>query len=118
MPSKYLIKDVLKEITHTLDAHIKRASREAQLLLMAYLNVDELWLITNQNAEIQNIDKLLEWVARRAKNEPLEYITNSVSFYSEKFYIAKGALIPRPETELLIDEVLKNIKNKDRKSVV
>ena len=40
------------------------------------------------------------------KNEPLEYITSRVSFYSQEFYIAQGALIPRPETELLIDEVL------------
>jgi release factor glutamine methyltransferase len=113
MSSKYLIKDILKEITNTLEAHIPRASREAQLLLMAHLNVNELWLITNQNTNIQNIDKLLEWVQRRVKNEPLEYITNSVSFYSEEFYIAPGALIPRPETELLIDEVMKNVKNKN-----
>lgn len=114
MPSKYLVKDILKEITQTLDAHkIKRASREAQLLLMAHLSVDELWLITNQNIEVQKIDKLFDWVNRRAKNEPLEYIINSVSFYSEEFYIASGALIPRPETELLIDEVLKNIKDKN-----
>jgi len=113
MPSKYLIKDILKEITNTLDAYIPRASREAQLLLMAHLNVDELWLLTNQNTQIQNIDKLLKWVDRRAKNEPLEYIINSVSFYSQEFYIASGALIPRPETELLIDEVSKNIKDKN-----
>jgi len=113
MPSKYLIKDILKEITNTLDAYIPRASREAQLLLMAYLDVDELWLLTNQNTQIQNIDKLLEWVDRRAKNEPLEYIIKSVSFYSQEFYIASGALIPRPETELLIDEVSKNIKDKN-----
>ncbi|MCF6340446.1 MAG: peptide chain release factor N(5)-glutamine methyltransferase [Sulfurimonas sp.] len=114
MPSKYLVKYILKEITQTLDAHkIKRASREAQLLLMAHLSVDELWLITNQNIEVQKIDKLFDWVNRRAKNEPLEYIINSVSFYSEEFYIASGALIPRPETELLIDEVLKNIKDKN-----
>ena len=111
----YVIKDILKDITTTLDPFIPRASREAQLLLMAHLNVDELWLVTNQNSQIENIDKLLAWVERRAKNEPFEYITNSVSFYSEEFYIAPGALIPRPETELLIDEVVKHVKDKDAK---
>ncbi|QOY53889.1 peptide chain release factor N(5)-glutamine methyltransferase [Candidatus Sulfurimonas marisnigri] len=115
MSSKYLVKDILKEITTTLNPIIDRASREAQLLLMAHLSVDELWLLTNQNSDVQNSEKLLEWVQRRAKNEPLEYITNSVSFYSEEFYIAKGALIPRPETELLIDEVIKNIPDKNAK---
>ncbi len=109
MPSQYLVKDFLKDTTARLNPLIPRASREAHLLLMAHLGCDELWIITNQNSEIQEIQKLLEWVERRAKNEPLEYITNRVSFYSEEFYIAQGALIPRPETELLIDEVIKNI---------
>jgi len=115
MSSKYIVKDILKNITFALESFIPRASREAQLLLMAHLNVDELWLLTNQNSEIQDIDKLLDWVERRAKNEPLEYITNSVSFYSEEFHIAPGALIPRPETELLIDEVIKNIADENAK---
>ncbi|MCD6433502.1 MAG: peptide chain release factor N(5)-glutamine methyltransferase [Sulfurimonas sp.] len=115
MRSRDLVKDVLKEITARLKPHIPRASREAQLLLMAHLDVDELWLITNQSQHVENLEKLYEWVERRAQNEPFEYIINSVSFYSEDFYIDRGALIPRPETELLIDEVVKNISNSDAK---
>ena len=106
-----LIKDTLKEITTTLKPYIPRAAREAQLLLTAYLDVDELWLLTNQETPIKDVKKLFEWVERRRKNEPLEYILNKVSFYSEEFYIARGALIPRPETELLIDEVIKTLPN-------
>lgn len=113
MSSGYIVKDILKDITTTLNPLIPRASREAQLLLMAHLKVDELWLITNQNSHVENIDKLMDWVGRRAKNEPFEYITNKVSFYSEEFYIAEGALIPRPETEILIDEVLKRVADKN-----
>lgn len=112
MSSRYLVKDALREITDAL-SHIQRASREAQLLLMYHLSVDELWLLTHQEDEVKESEKLLEWVGRRAKNEPLEYITQRVSFYSEEFFIAKGALIPRPETELLIDEVLKNSEDKN-----
>ena len=112
MSSRYLVKDALREITDAL-SHIQRASREAQLLLMYHLGVDELWLLTHQEDEVKESEKLLEWVGRRAKNEPLEYITQRVSFYSEEFFIAKGALIPRPETELLIDEVLKNSEDKN-----
>jgi release factor glutamine methyltransferase len=113
MSSRYLVKDLLKDITLTLSPTIERASREAQLLLMYHLNVDELWLLTNQNLHVEDTDELFKWVERRAKNEPLEYITNRVSFYSEEFYIEKGALIPRPETELLIDEVIKNVSDKN-----
>jgi len=114
MRSSFVVRDVLKEISQTLHPFIPRATREAQLLVMAFLDVDELWLMSHQTQEIQDIKKLFEWVKRRAKNEPLEYITNSVSFYSNKFYISKGALIPRPETELLIDEVKKQIEDKEK----
>ena len=113
MQNNSTVKDVLKEITQILVPHIERASREAQLLLMAHLGVDELWLITHQSDEVQDIDRLLSWVKRREKNEPFEYITNSVSFYSEEFFIKEGALIPRPETEILIDEVIKNVTDKE-----
>ena len=113
MRSRYIVKDLLREMTQILTPHIPRAPREAQLLLMKYLGVDELWLITHQKSEIEEVENLFKWVQRRVQNEPFEYITNSVSFYSEEFYIDKGALIPRPETELLIDEVIKNIPDKN-----
>jgi release factor glutamine methyltransferase len=108
--SNISLKELLKYITKTLKPYIPRASREAQLLVMHAFGVDELWLLTNQNTTLKCSSKLLEWVERRSKNEPLEYITNSVSFYSESFYINKGALIPRPETEILIDEIIKRVE--------
>ena len=113
MPSQTLVKDVLLDVTQRLTPHIERASREAQLLLMAHLGVDELWLITHQMSIVENLTGLNAWVERRIEQEPFEYITNSVSFYSEEFFIQKGALIPRPETELLIDDVLKNYPNRE-----
>jgi release factor glutamine methyltransferase len=114
MRSRFLVKDILQEATKKLlDANIERPQREAQLLLMAHLEVDELWLITNQKSEVENAERYFQWIQRRSLNEPFEYITNSVDFYSEEFYVDEGALIPRPETELLIDEVLKNIDDKE-----
>jgi release factor glutamine methyltransferase len=109
----YLVKEILRQITEILHPTIQRASREAQLLLMAHLKVDELWLITHQSSEVQDSESLIAWAHRRAQNEPLEYITNSVSFYSKTFFIKEGALIPRPETELLIDEVIKTVPDKN-----
>lgn len=114
MPINAVVRTLLQEITREL-SHIERSSREAQLLLMHHLSCDELWLMTNQNAEVDHVEKLMAMVERRKQNEPLEYITNKVSFYSEEFYIDQGALIPRPETELLIDEVLENIPDPDAK---
>jgi len=114
MRSKIVVQELLREITQQLQEHnIPRAAREAQLLLMAYLQKDELWLLSNQNQKIEVGDTFFDWVERRSENEPFEYITQSVSFYSEEFYIDSGALIPRPETELLIDEVVKQMEDKN-----
>ncbi|WP_151900099.1 MULTISPECIES: peptide chain release factor N(5)-glutamine methyltransferase [Sulfurimonas] len=112
MRSRYIVKDLLREVTQNLQPCVQRAPREAQLLLMKYLEVDELWLITHQNSSVEISQQFFEWVQRRQNNEPFEYITKRVSFYSEEFYIDEGALIPRPETELLIDEVIKNVPDK------
>ena len=57
------IKDVLKEITTTLNPHIPRASREAQLLIMAHMQKDELWLITNQNRRVEVFPKECEKIS-------------------------------------------------------
>jgi release factor glutamine methyltransferase len=96
----------LKEITSELQGVVERPRREAQLLIMALLQKDELWLMTHASDVIEEREKLALWLERRKENQPLEYITNRVSFYSQEFHIEEGALIPRPETELLIDEVL------------
>ena len=112
--SEYRLIDLQKELVSVLDGKIERAAREAQLLLMHAYSCDELWLIMHKDEIVKNADLILEQALRRSKNEPLEYITNCVSFYSQDFFIDYGALIPRPETELLIDEVLKRIDNRDQ----
>ncbi len=96
----------LTRITAELKDVVERPRREAQLLVMALLQKDELWLMTHESDLIEEGTKLENWVERRKQDQPLEYITNRVSFYSQEFHIEEGALIPRPETELLIDEVL------------
>lgn len=98
-----------EEITAALTGIVEFPRREAELLLIAYLDVDQLYFITHQDDIVdENEPRLVEWIAKRCANVPLEYLTNRVSFYSREFYIDEGALIPRPETELLVDEVLKN----------
>jgi release factor glutamine methyltransferase len=106
MAGRRVVSRWIESIASELHSVAERPRREAELLLMAYLQCDQVWLITHPNTEIEEDTKLIEWIRRRKANEPLEYITNSVSFYSEIFHIEPGVLIPRPETELLIDEVL------------
>ena len=101
-PLRMCLETIASEIAEAAE----RPRREAELILMEYLECDQLWLITHQDEPVTCDERLDAMVARRKAHEPLEYIFNRVSFYSQHFHIAPGALIPRPETELLIDHVL------------
>jgi len=107
--SRRRVKELQVAFSKALAPLVPNAPREAQLLLMHHLGCDELYLLTHADDEVPDVEKLLLMLHRRMQNEPLEYITNRVDFYGEEFYIDKGALIPRPETELLIDEVLRHV---------
>lgn len=108
MPKR--LKELHGEIAEALRGVVESPRREAELLLMAYLQKDQLYFVTHQDDLIDDTDpKLCEWIEKRRRNVPLEYLTNRVSFYSREFYVDEGALIPRPETEHLIDEVIKRI---------
>ena len=86
----------------------ERPRREAEILLGSFLKKDRLYLLTHLDEEV-DASAYMELVSRRSENEPIEYITSSVSFFSQEFYIAPGALIPRPETELLIEKLLEKL---------
>jgi release factor glutamine methyltransferase len=102
------IKEVLKEASLML-----QNQKEAAILLAHHLKCDRLHLLTHEHKKIEKSQDYFALVKRRLAHEPVEYITNAVSFYSENFYIAPGALIPRPETELLIDKA-KEIIHKEK----
>lgn len=106
-------------VTERLRGIVESPRREAELLLMAYLGKDQLYFITHPDALIDETDpRLREWIDKRSLNVPLEYLTNRVSFYSREFYVDEGALIPRPETEHLIDEVLNRVNPDSEMTVV
>ena len=59
-----------------------------------------------------NISIFKKYIERRSRNEPIAYILEEKEFWSKKFYVNTDTLIPRPETELLVDELLKIFKGK------
>jgi len=119
MPQYRLIRDHLSEMSEMLRDVAERPRREAELLMMAALGFDALYIMTHQNDLLEaDTTQLYAWTIRRSENEPMEYITQEVSFYSQSFHIEPGALIPRPETELLIDEVLANVSRDEELTIV
>ena len=97
-------------------ANIEEPLRESKLLICHALSCSlEIFLLDTEK-EISLLVKknIFKLISRRANGEPFAYITNSISFYKSNFYINNKVLIPRPETEELIEKVLKNIPNKNK----
>ncbi len=102
------IKSLLDLAQKSLAGVAERPRREGEILLAHCLDKDMVWVMTHEDTAVEQ-EPFISLLKRRANHEPLEYITAKVSFYSEQFYIAPGALIPRPETEILIDKVLGSV---------
>ena len=87
---------------------------DSELLLSKTLNKTREEILTNldQKIEKKNILVFKKYLQRRSKNEPIAYIFQEKEFWGNKFYVNKNTLIPRPETEMLVDKLLKIYKKK------
>ena len=97
--------------THILDS---------ELLLSYALNLPREKVLTNLDAKIKKsrFNSFKKLLNRREKKEPIAYIINNKEFWKNNFYINKDVLIPRPETEIIVEEVLKIIKPFSSKSLL
>ena len=104
------IKQALTWATQQLQEVYERPQYEAELLLAYHLKQERIYLVVHDRDEVDNIEKYQSLIARRAKHEPYEYIVGEASFYDIHLHVEEGVLIPRPETEILIDLVSKIIE--------
>ncbi len=96
---------------------VERPRFEAELLLAYHLGVDRMYLLTHSEETLPDRSGFEALVSRRAEHEPIEYITGRVSFYDIELFIAPGALIPRPETEILVEKAAKVIRREGLKQI-
>ena len=107
-------KEIIKKYTNELREVTHIPAKEVEILLLYILQKNVIWLHLNYNDECKCEAELKKLVAKRATNFPLEYITKKASFYGETFNVSEGVLIPRPETEILVEKaenILKKIEN-------
>lgn len=97
------IAEALSWATPHLQESCERPQFEAELLLAYHLGESRLYLYTHSDEPVSDPEAFHALVHRREAHEPYEYIVGEVSFYDIVLGIAPGVLIPRPETELLID---------------
>ena len=106
------IKDTVKKYTNELKQITHIPAKEVEILVLHLLEKNTIWLHLNYNNEFLKEKELANLVKKRATNYPLEYIINKASFYGEMFIVKEGVLIPRPETEFLLENALEILKDK------
>jgi len=96
------------------DKFITNSQLDAEILMAKTINKDRNYILLNCNNSINENDlkyfnKLIE---QRSLGKPIAYLINKKDFWNSEFRIQEGSLIPRPDTEILIQETLKILKNK------
>ena len=106
MPS---LRQVIQQTHHTLEASdIPDARLEAEVMVMSHMRMPRQDIFANQETEVspQQEQDLAATVKRRLTREPLAYILGIREFYGINLLVNSGVLIPRPETESLVEHAL------------
>jgi release factor glutamine methyltransferase len=88
--------------------HPERARRDAERLLEYLLDVNKAWLIAHGDEELTRAQlvRYSQCIERRLAGEPIQYITGHAEFYGLHFHVTPDVLIPRPETEHLVEKAI------------
>lgn len=106
------VKEVFeKSVQFFKEKNIESSRLEAELLLAHVLKTDRVGIYLKYDAPLseQEIKELRDLVMRRSKGQPSAYLTGEKYFFNRPFGVWSGVLIPRPETELMIEDIINNI---------
>ena len=94
--------------------NIKSALLDSELLLADVLNESREFIILNSNNYIKKkeYDSFQEMITQRSKGKPISYLINKKFFWKYEFFVNEKVLIPRPDTEIIIEQVLRIYKKK------
>lgn len=102
------IRELLAQGSESLRETSESPLLDAEVLLMHVLGFDRLSLIRNNQEEVcqESVNKFLQFIERRKSNEPVAYIVGHKEFWGLDFKVTPAVLIPRPDTEILLEEAL------------
>lgn len=107
------IKEALSWGREQLQEACERPAFEAELLLAYHLDKERTYLLIHDRESFTDAEEFQQLIQRRAAHEPYEYIVGSASFYDIHLEVEEGVLVPRPETEILIDLVAEIIEKEN-----
>jgi len=99
---------------------INSAKLDSEILLASVIDKDRKYLILNndQNIKEKNLIHFQKLINKRSFREPIAYLTNKKHFWNYKFFVTKDTLIPRPDTELIVEQILKLTKSKNKMKIL
>ena len=115
------IQSAIIEGTNILkDKSINSAKLDSEILLASVIDKDRKYLILNndQNIKEKNLKHFQKLIKKRSFREPIAYLTNKKHFWNYKFFVTKDTLIPRPDTELIVEQILKLTKSKTKMKIL
>ncbi len=110
------ISEILKTASEVLQSSgISQPRREAASLLAFTLQKDKTFLIAHPEYQLAEMEEncFREFLQRRARREPFQYITGKQEFYGLDFAVTKDVLIPRPETEMIVENAIEILRNRE-----
>jgi len=102
------------------DSFIKTAKLDTEILMAKALGKNREYVVLNNNKTLKekNFNHFKELIQERATKKPIAYLLNKKCFWKDEFYLNRETLIPRPDTETIIEQVLKITKNKSKLRVL
>ena len=103
-----------KSISYLKKNNIDESRLIAEIVFSHVLNIDRMMLFTKYRDEIENekIEKIRYFIQKIGREKfPVQYLLNEQEFYGRKFYVDKGVLIPRQDTEVLVEKMIEILKN-------
>ncbi len=103
------IEKALQELTNTIKTISSSPKLDSEILIMEALKISRAYLHAHKNKQLSSQEEkiLIKLGKRRKQKEPMAYITGKKEFWSREFLVTTDTLIPRPESELLVEEALK-----------
>ncbi|WP_435090464.1 peptide chain release factor N(5)-glutamine methyltransferase [Candidatus Pelagibacter bacterium nBUS_30] len=100
--------------------YIQTAQLDTEILMAKALGKDRKYIILNNNKNLldENLEYFKRLVKERSYRKPIAQIINKKFFWNSEFFITSDTLIPRPDTELLIEQILKLSKHKNRMNIL
>jgi release factor glutamine methyltransferase len=100
--------------------NIKTSQLDSEILMSKVISKDRKYIILNLKEFLKEeyFKQYRHLVTRRSKGEPIAHLINEKDFWNYKFYITKDTLIPRPDTEIIVDKILDLTRNKNRLKVL